>query len=133
MGHVEAFTLLPPQAAVPEERGCITVTVALAGAPRQVQQVVLQLPAGCTAAQALQASGLLATLDDALLATLSLALWGKVCTGSTLLHDHDRLELLRPLIVDPKEARRQRYRRDGVRKVARRAAAAPPAPVDLSG
>ena len=133
MGHVEPLTVLPPQAAAPGTNGGLTVTVALAAAPRQVQQVVLQLPAGSTAAQALRASGLLDALDDALLATLSLALWGKVCTDSTLLHDHDRLELLRPLIVDPKEARRLRYRRDGVRKVARPAAAMPPTAVDLPG
>jgi len=32
-----------------------------------------------------------------------------------VLHAHDRLELLRPLQVDPKEARHLRYRRDGIR------------------
>jgi len=114
----------------------LSVTVALAAAPRQVQHVLLRLPAGSAAAQAVQASGLLATIDPALLATLSLALWGKPCSAGTLLRDHDRLELLRPLIVDPKEARRQRYRRDGVRKVAQRSAPAAPAlpdPPDLPG
>jgi putative ubiquitin-RnfH superfamily antitoxin RatB of RatAB toxin-antitoxin module len=37
----------------------------------------------------------------------------------TPLHDGDRVELTRGLLVDPKEARRQRYRRDGVRGKAR--------------
>jgi putative ubiquitin-RnfH superfamily antitoxin RatB of RatAB toxin-antitoxin module len=39
----------------------------------------------------------------------------------TPLHAGDRVELTRDLLVDPKEARRQRYRRDGVRGKARTA------------
>jgi hypothetical protein len=50
-----------------------------------------------------------------LLDTLTLALWGRAITPATVLQPQDRLELLRPLLVDPKEARRMRYRRDGIR------------------
>lgn len=103
----------------------LAVTVAWASAPRQVRELQLQLPAGSTAAQALQASGLLAEPALAPAADWVLGLWGRVIGGEVVLHDHDRLELLRPLRVDPKEARRQRYRRDGVRKVARRSPTTP--------
>lgn len=94
----------------------IAVEVAYAAGPHRVERVPLRLPAGATAAEALRASGLPARLGDALLDTLSLALWGRACPPDTVLRDRDRLELLRPLQVDPKEARRQRYRRDGLRR-----------------
>ena len=93
----------------------IRVEVAYAVAPHQVHRVTLQLPAGSTAAAALHASGLVDGLDAATLDGLSLGLWGRRCAPGTVLRDQDRLELLRGLQVDPKEARRQRYRRDGLR------------------
>jgi uncharacterized protein len=83
-------------------------------APQQWLQAWVQLPPGATARQALQASGLAAQLPAGLLDTLELALWGRACTPDAPLHDGDRLALTRPLTVDPKEARRLRYRRDGL-------------------
>ncbi len=103
-----------------EAPASIAVDVAWAAAPHQVQCVRLKLPAGSTAAQALRASGLADGLDPALLDGLSLGLWGRACDPATVLRDQDRLELLRPLVVDPKEARRLRYRRDGLRKPGKR-------------
>ena len=38
-------------------------------------------------------------------------IWGRVQPLDTLLRDRDRVELYRPLLVDPKEARRLRYKR----------------------
>jgi putative ubiquitin-RnfH superfamily antitoxin RatB of RatAB toxin-antitoxin module len=40
-------------------------------------------------------------------------------TADTPLRMHDRVELLRPLLVDPKEARRQRYRTQADRRPGR--------------
>lgn len=104
---------LPPAAAAGSP---ISVTVVYAAAPHQIATVVLQLPAGTTAADALRASGLARHLDAQTLDSLTLGLWGRVCAPATVLRQDDRLELLRPLLVDPKEARRVRYRRDGLRK-----------------
>jgi len=42
-------------------------------------------------------------------------IWGRVVAPDTVLRDGDRLELYRPLTVDPKEARRQRFARQGAR------------------
>ncbi len=95
----------------------MVVEVVYAAAPHRIEQVVLRLPAGATAREALRASGLVERLDGALLATLVLGLAGRPCSAATVLREHDRLELLRPLQVDPKEARRHRYRRDGLKKV----------------
>jgi uncharacterized protein len=95
--------------------GLIAVELAWSAAPQQLQRLQLQLPAGTTALAALRASGLAARLDPAVLDRLSLALWGRAIPPETVLRHLDRLELLRPLQVDPKEARRLRYRRDGIR------------------
>ena len=94
----------------------MAVEVAHSPAPQQVQRELLQLPVGSTALQALRASGLAQALDPSVLDGLALALWGRACAPGTVLRDGDRLELLRPLVVDPKEARRLRYRRDGLQK-----------------
>jgi putative ubiquitin-RnfH superfamily antitoxin RatB of RatAB toxin-antitoxin module len=92
----------------------IGVHVVCALAPHQWLQASLRLPAGATALQALKASGLIDQLPPGLLDHLVLGLWGRACPAETALHDGDRVELTRPLEVDPKEARRLRYRRDGL-------------------
>ena len=96
----------------------ISVEVVYAAAPHELQSARLCLPEGATAAEALKASGLAVTRDAAVLDTLSLGLWGRACTPDTVLRDRDRVELYRPLVLDPKEARRLRYRKDGVKKRA---------------
>lgn len=99
--------------------GWIAVSVACSLAPRQVHLVPLRLPLGSTALQALKASGLAESIGTEQLDQLNLALWGRVCEPGTVLRDQDRLELLRPLVADPKESRRQRYQRDGLKKTRR--------------
>ncbi len=42
-------------------------------------------------------------------------IWGRVVAHDTVLCEGDRLELYRPLKADPKEARRQRFARQGAR------------------
>ena len=48
-----------------------------------------------------------------LLAALKLGVWGRVRAMNHVLRDQDRIEVYRPLTVDPKEARRQRYHARG--------------------
>ena len=95
------------------------VTLVWGTAPREVQMETLSLPVGCTVAEALRASAVARRIDSAVLDGLSLAIWERACTPEAVLREGDRLALLRPLIVDPKEARRQRYQRDGLRKTVR--------------
>jgi putative ubiquitin-RnfH superfamily antitoxin RatB of RatAB toxin-antitoxin module len=45
-----------------------------------------------------------------------LALHGVRCDAGTRLNEGDRIELLRPLVADPKDARRVRASRAGTRK-----------------
>ena len=77
--------------------------------PGETDIVTLTLPAGAVVADALAASGLLPR--HALAAEgLMLGVWGRRCEPASLLRDRDRVEIYRALIVDPKEARRQRYK-----------------------
>ena len=47
--------------------------------------------------------------------TLTLSIWGRKATPGQSLRDGDRLEWLRPLRVDPKRARRERFQQQGAR------------------
>lgn len=77
--------------------------------PGVTDLVALTLPAGATVADALRTSGLVER--HALPAEgLRVGVWSRVCEPDTPLRDRDRVEIYRPLTVDPKEARRQRYK-----------------------
>ena len=82
----------------------IRVEVVL-GWPRRHVSRWVDLPAGATVAAAVAASG----LDAATLACVAgMAVHGERVVAGTPLRDGDRVELLRPLRADPKEARRKR-------------------------
>jgi putative ubiquitin-RnfH superfamily antitoxin RatB of RatAB toxin-antitoxin module len=88
--------------------------VAVSVAPREVQRVRLQVPAGSTVRDALLACGLMSNVPGLSPETLSagqwaVGVWGRKERLGHPLRDQDRIELVRPLVVDPKEARRLRY------------------------
>lgn len=90
------------------EADLLQVTVAFSPAPREVREWSLRLPQGATVGQALQATGM--DFGDA-----PVGVWGRKCAASQLLRDRDRVEVYRPLVVDPKVARRERFRKQGAR------------------
>ena len=94
----------------PAEAAMLRVEVLYCPAPGVADRVVLQLAQGACLQDAVDASGLGVrhALDAA---TLKVGIWGRVQPPQTLLRDQDRIELYRPLRVDPKEARRLRYKR----------------------
>lgn len=77
-------------------------------APGQVVRRELELPAGATLGDAVHASGLLQTLSDAIDPERDVGVFGRRLPPSHPLHDGDRVELYRPLSIDPMEARRRR-------------------------
>jgi uncharacterized protein len=85
-------------------RASIRVELAFSPRPGELQRQDLTLPEGTTIAQALERSGL------ALPADARVGVWGRLRELHEPLRDRDRLEIYRPLTVDPKEARRLRYR-----------------------
>lgn len=94
-----------------EER--IRVTVVFSPQARMVRECTLELPVGATVKQAITESQLLAGLDAATVASLECGVWGRKAALAQLLRDADRVELYRPLRVDPKEARRLRFAGQG--------------------
>ena len=70
--------------------------------PRRFESVGIHLPDVATVGDALAASGF--ALDG----ITALAVFGERVGQQHRLQDGDRVELLRPLQVDPKEARRRR-------------------------
>lgn len=75
----------------------------------------MQLPAGATLADALAASVALGHLPGADFSEADCGIWGQRVPPDRLLRDGDRVELYRPLTVDPKVARRERFARQGAR------------------
>jgi putative ubiquitin-RnfH superfamily antitoxin RatB of RatAB toxin-antitoxin module len=94
------------------------VTLVYSPAPREVKQHELQVTKGTTVAQAIEQSGLLNECPDINLrdsTAFLVGIWGRKTTLNHVLRDLDRIEIYRPLLVDPKVARRERFQKQGTR------------------
>jgi putative ubiquitin-RnfH superfamily antitoxin RatB of RatAB toxin-antitoxin module len=92
---------------IPGRAGEILVEVAYALAHRQLI-IALTVSVGSDAEQAIKASGMLNQFPDIDLAINKIGIFGKLCKLNTPLRHSDRVEIYRPLIADPKQARKQR-------------------------
>lgn len=88
----------------------IWVEVVLALAETQ-HLVRLRVPEGTTAAQALLASGLPESHAEYIGNSPILGIYGKKIQENQILSAEDRVEIYRPLLIDPKENRRLRVRK----------------------
>ena len=70
-----------------------------------VVQVHLSLASGARVSDALNESGIYETYPET--KNCPVGIFAKIASLDTLLREGDRVELYRPLIVDPKEKRRQ--------------------------
>ena len=97
-----------------------TVRVAIACSPGagHAFEMTLALPAPATALDAIRASGLLERHPELGLGEPLIGIWGRACAPDTVLAEGDRIEIYRPLAMDPNEARRLRAR--NLRAAARR-------------
>lgn len=68
----------------------------------------LNVQQGTTIEQALAQSGILSDIPGIDLALQPVGLYGKKRPLDTLLREHDRIEIYRPLVADPKQSRRRR-------------------------
>lgn len=91
------------------------VSVVYAPSPREVREISLLLPDGANVRQALNRSGLQAEFPALDFKTALLGVWGRKTTLTHALRDQDRVEIYRPLKVDPKVARRERFAKQGAR------------------
>lgn len=90
-----------------EKPGAIEIEVAYAN-PEQQVVVKLSVPPGTALTDAIRLSGLLQRFPEISLAGLQAGIFGVVCKPEHSLQAGDRVEIYRPLLHDPKEARRQR-------------------------
>jgi putative ubiquitin-RnfH superfamily antitoxin RatB of RatAB toxin-antitoxin module len=92
------------------------ITLVYAPEARQMRQWLIVMPAGSTLAQALVQSGAMAELAERLATgDLTAGIWGRAAGPAQVLEDGDRVELYRALRVDPKVARRERFKGQGSR------------------
>ena len=83
------------------------VEVAFALPDRQFLKA-LDVPAGTTALQAVEASGVLDEFPEAKGLPAGLGVFGRRVRPEQVLVEGDRVEVYRALLVDPKESRRRR-------------------------
>ncbi|MGA0114575.1 MAG: RnfH family protein [Burkholderiales bacterium] len=83
----------------------ISVVYAL---PRRQTVIDLDLPEGASARDALERCRDLPEFSDVSLMALPVGIYGSEVSPDRVLQSGDRLEIYRPLLVDPKEARRKR-------------------------
>lgn len=85
----------------------IAVEVAYA-TPKKQALVNVSVPLGSTAEHAIKTSGLLNQFLEINLTHTKVGIFGSVCERDQILKQGDRVEIYRPLVLDPKAARLQR-------------------------
>jgi uncharacterized protein len=79
--------------------------------PERATEIELALPAGTTVGEAIERSRITERHPEADFAALATGVFGRIVPLDAVLADGDRVELYRPLRIDPKSARRRRARR----------------------
>ena len=85
----------------------ITVMVAYA-MPGQQEIISVQIPANSTVKQAIEMSGILQKYKQIDLSKNMVGVYGKIVTLEQIVKELDRVEIYRPLLLDPMQARRER-------------------------
>ena len=75
--------------------------------PSRQELVEVDLGTGSTAADAIESAGMRKEFPDFDLDAMPIAIWGKPATRRRKLVDGDRVEILRQLEIDPRDARRE--------------------------
>ena len=74
--------------------------------------VALEVEAGTTVDEAVVQSGVLERFPELKQQPLNMGIFAEPCDGDRALKAYDRVEIYRPLLIDPREARRQRVARE---------------------
>ncbi len=85
----------------------IEVEVAFASVEKQ-SLIPLKVAEGSSVHQAINESGILEEFNEIDLDTLNVGVFGKLCKLDKTLTEGDRVEIYRPLITSPMDARRNR-------------------------
>jgi uncharacterized protein len=92
----------------------IRVEVAYAAPARQTL-LELEVAAGTTVGQAISLSRIESAHPEIELSSARVGIFGKPVSRDVVLEEGDRVEIYRPLLADPKDARRQRVGYKGLR------------------
>ena len=76
--------------------------------PGSQNSVTLKIPQGSNISQAINRSGVLQRFPEIDLTVNKVGVFSKIQALDTVLCEGDRVEIYRPLVADPKEARRRR-------------------------
>jgi putative ubiquitin-RnfH superfamily antitoxin RatB of RatAB toxin-antitoxin module len=93
----------------------LRVTVAFSPAARETREWTVTVPQGSTVLDAIQQTTVTQEFPQIEVESMNLGVWGRRCIPAQTVRDGDRVELYRPLLVDPKIARRERFRKQGAR------------------
>ena len=93
----------------------MNITLVYSPAPRQVREWTLELEPGATVSQALAGCSIFEEFPGLAENRLLAGIWGRRVRLDHLVADKDRIEIYRPLRVDPKTARRERFDRQGAK------------------
>ncbi len=85
----------------------ISVYVVYALAKHQ-EIICVELAANSTVEQAIDKSMILQKYSEINLNDIDVGIYGKIVENTQVLHDQDRIEIYRPLVMDPMHARRMR-------------------------
>jgi putative ubiquitin-RnfH superfamily antitoxin RatB of RatAB toxin-antitoxin module len=89
------------------------ISVEVAFAPPDTQALIaVRLAAGSDVESALESSGVYERFPDHDLRNCATGIWGRVVPRNWRLRNGDRVELYRPLRLDPRDARRERAARN---------------------
>ena len=94
-----------------EPDGLLAIEVVYALRDRQVVVSLAVIP-GTTMREAIHRAGLVFRYGEIDSGTLRIGIFGHETSGETILREGDRVEIYRPLIADPKRARRRRAARE---------------------
>ena len=76
--------------------------------PNKQSLISIEVESGSTLKEAIEASGILETFEQIDLTKDRVGIFAKFATLDTVLREKDRVEIYRPLIADPKKARKER-------------------------
>jgi hypothetical protein len=76
--------------------------------PKKQIIIPILVPKDISVKEAIELSGILKKFEGIDLASNQVGIFGKLTTLDKTLRNHDRIEIYRPLIADPKEIRRKR-------------------------
>jgi putative ubiquitin-RnfH superfamily antitoxin RatB of RatAB toxin-antitoxin module len=81
--------------------------------PEQQVLVALEVEEGTTVREAIERSGIPARFPEAQVTGGNVGIFGRPVAPDAAVREGDRVEIYRPLIADPKQARRERAKKPG--------------------